>query len=748
MDPTSICNGVSPNVARSQTRIRPFNAESAKLLEVEYDGESSDEAVLTLIFSESVEFEVNMSSLSFDVAVSVGQSADGILPLDSALDPKPLHRLVEQPKTATADWAVNLMSLQRTPTVADVPQLQPAVGETIYYTEVLVHGKNWYRVRLGNFDTAALASQSMRLLRQDFPNAWIEQTDPDLNSIELISAQRESPVDESEPSNASTDAVSKVDSLMDDARKAMLADETSRAIQIYTKVLQQPAHPRHPEAQEFLARAREKNGQMAHAKAEYERYLSLYPNEESAARVSQRLAAMLATRRASSGTSPSTDGGARSPSPRVKNWRIQTFFSQYYRRDANQQNDQEEIVSQSALYSDINFDARRRGQRFDFSSRISAGYRNDFLDDGANRGSAMRVSYAYADLADASSGLRARIGRQSRNSGGILGRFDGLNLGYEAGENFLVNAVYGRPAYSSNDGVDSTRSFYGASATYRPPLDGLELGIFYLEQEIEGITDRQAVGGEFRYFGENQSVWGLVDYDTSYDELGSAFLQASWRFASRLSLHGSYDRRHSPYLSAGNALIGQPVLEFSDLLELFPVEELRQFGLDRSPLSTSVTIGLSHSLSPRFQINADFSQSTIESTPASGGVEATPANDYRYFSTSVVASSLLKEGDVTILTTRYSDSGNSQVISLLLDSRYPIRRSLRINPRLRVDRRQRLSSPDYEWLYTPAIRIQYRRSQKFRIDLEAGKQFSQHDALESNLDRESYFINVGYQVFF
>jgi hypothetical protein len=272
--------------------------------------------------------------------------------------------------------------------------------------------------------------------------------------------------------------------------------------------------------------------------------------------------------------------------------------------------------------------------------------------------------------------------------------------------------------------------------------------MFYVQQDIEGVEDRQAVGGEFRYFGDNQSLWGLVDYDTSYDLLGSAFLQGSWRFASRLSIHGSFNRRHSPFLSAGNALIGQPVRTFSDLLELYPVEDIRQFGLDRSPFSTTYTLGLSHSLTPKLQINANVSQSTIEPTPESGGVQATPGSTYSYFSGSIVASSLLKEGDVTIVTARYSGSGTARVISLFLDSRFPIGRTWRINPRLRVDRRQRLANDSYEWIYTPGIRVQYRRSQRFRIEFEAGKQYSQQDLAGVSLDRESYFINLGYQAFF
>lgn len=749
LEPTGICNGVSPLVAESRSRLRPFNSDKARLVELEYDGNISGGAVLTLTFSEPVSFNVEMDPVAFDVAVHVRV---GGTPIKSGAgknvaSTKP-RRQVIQPKEEQPDWVVNLASFRRIPTIADARALQVAEGQHLYYTEILIDGTTWYRLRLGDFDSAGTANNALAKLKSSYPGAWIDQVDTGSIPVELLAADREELPPTSRQADDDFGSMSKVDALMDEARKTMVAGDTSRAVQIYTKVLQLPAHPRHPEAQEYLALAREKKGQTAHAKAEYQRYLSLYPDSEGAPRVSQRLAALLANNRRSNQTvgSSSTSGVSRESRP--GNWRVQTYVSQYYRRDVNQQNDQDEIVSQSALYTDANLDARRRGDRFDFSSRISAGYRNSFLDDGRESDNTLRVSYAYADLADTVTGLRARVGRQSRSNGGVLGRFDGLNLGYELNEQFLFNAVYGKPAYSASDGIDSARTFYGASATYRPPVDGLELGLFYIEQDIDGVEDRQAVGGEFRYFGENQSLWGLVDYDTSYNQLGSAFLQGSWRFASRLSLHGSLDRRHSPFLSAGNALIGQPVLAFSDLLELYPVDDIRQFGLDRSPLSTTYTIGLSHSLTPKLQINANINQSTIEATPASGGVLATPGSTYSYYSGSVVASSLLKEGDISIVTVRYSDSDTARVMSLTLDSRFPFGKTWRINPRLRVDRRQRLSNDSYEWLFTPGIRLQYRRSRKFRIDLEAGKQFSQQDLVGIDLDRESYFINLGYQAFF
>ena len=84
----------------------------------------------------------------------------------------------------------------------------------------------------------------------------------------------------------------------------------------------------------------------------------------------------------------------------------------------------------------------------------------------------------------------------------------------------------------------------------------------------------------------------------------------------------------------------------------------------------------------------------------------------------------------------------------MLDSRFPIGRRWRINPRLRVDRRRILSDSSDELQYTPGLRLQYRHNRKFRIEFEVGKQFARRALENTDIDRESYFVSLGYQLFF
>lgn len=748
LQPTGVCSNAAPTIAGSRQQYRPLAADEASLVELDYEGDAAGGPLLTLVFSDPVHFDLLSTGPSAEIRVRVhlDESAAAAAKASSGATGVRVRR---QPEV-DSPYVINLSSSRRPHAASDIPALTVPSGTRLYQSEIELAGVTWYRLRLGPFTSTGDAEGELRKLRDRFPAAWIGRDTGGGDSAVTTSVATDATEAPFKSSNSALASIGldRIDELMNDARLAMVAGERSRAVQIYTKVLQVPNHDRHPEALEYLALAREKAGQTAHAKAEYQRYLSLYPDGEGAARVSQRLAALVASGRQSEKVAESSADTATRGRARSGTWRIQSFFSQYYRRDVNQQNDQDEIISQSALYSDMNLDARRRGERFDFSSRLSAGYRNEFLSDDRGSGDALRISYAYADLADAETGFRGRIGRQSRNTGGVLGRFDGLNLGYQISERVLLASVAGRPVYSASESIDSTRSFYGMSLSYGPVLGNLEIGTFYIEQDIEGIRDRQAAGAEFRYFGVDQSLWGMIDYDLAYKELASAFLQASWRFASRLSIHGSADRRGSPLLSTGNAIVGQPVTSFAELALIFTEEELRQLGRDRTSTSTTYNLGLSYPLTPRLQMNVDASQTTMAGTPSSGGILATPDMSYSYYSGNLVISSLLREGDVSIIGMRYSDSDTSTLVSMTLDSRFPIGRKWRLNPRLRIDRRHITADLSHEWLYTPGMRIQYRRSKRFRLEMETGKQFSQRDMNGAELQRQSWFINLGYQAYF
>ena len=752
IESTGICNGVSPSVSSIREQYRPANADDANLVSVEYDGESGADAVLRLTFDENVRYFVRPNGDDNSIVVRVFLNSDeqsaGV-----AENSRTSKRIVSEEQSSAA-YVINLASSRRPPGAADLPGSEAPAGKEFFYTEVTIDGVLWHRLRLGFFETAQDASQALVRVRNEYPSAWIDRGRDDASNVILRESAAPSAVavarsnTQEEPAISGTADSARIDELMREARRAMTAGEISRAIQIYTKVLQLAPNAHELDAQEFLGLARERNGQLAHAKAEYQRYLALYPDSPGAGRVQQRLSSLLAQGSPPPVAQASTQSPSSETAGRFDDWNIRTFFSQFYRRDVNQVNDNDEVISQSSLYSDLNIDARRRGERFDFSTRLTAGYRNDFLEESTSSGNDLRVSYAYADLADSHSGLRGRVGRQSRSTGGVLGRFDGFNLSYQLSERISLDAVAGKPVYSTSNGVDESRTFYGVSANSGLFVDDLNVGVFFLQQDASGLTDRQVIGGEARYFSDTKSLWGLIDYDIAFQELGSVFLQGSWRLPNWFTVTGMLDRRRSPFLSTSNALIGQFDTTFDELASTMSEEELRQLALDRAASTTTVTIGLSRALTPKLRINLNASQATIDATPSSGGVLGTEKSTYVYVSSDLVASSLFTQGDVSIFSIRYADSNTTEVLSARLDTRFPIGRSFRINPRIRADLRQIKSDLSEEIIITPGLRIQYRWGKRLRLDLEAGRKFANRELADEDLKRESYFVNFGYQFFY
>ena len=139
LDPTGICNGVSPVVAASRSRLRPVNSDNAQLVDVEYDGDSPAGPTLTFNFSQSVSFDVDMSGVAFDVTVAVTPDLEGTAkPAEPASRQTVAHRQVARPTPADPDYVINLASFTRTPTVADAEGLELASDQRLFYSEVLL----------------------------------------------------------------------------------------------------------------------------------------------------------------------------------------------------------------------------------------------------------------------------------------------------------------------------------------------------------------------------------------------------------------------------------------------------------------------------------------------------------------------------------------------------------------------------------------------------------------------------------
>ncbi len=535
---------------------------------------------------------------------------------------------------------------------------------------------------------------------------------------------------------------------MEEARQAMAKTDYNHAIALYTKILEYPDHAYRQDAQEYLGLARERNGQLAHAKAEYETYLKLYPKGEGADRVRQRLTGLLTAQ------APARDKLPKQARRKdVPLWNVRGGFSQYYRRDVSTIDGFGTTVNQSALDSNLDVIAQLTQPTYEMRTRFTGGYRNDFLD-GNNNGfgssSPLSITSLYVDAADRHHQNLGRIGRQSQNRGGVLGRFDGMLLSHQLTPFVKVNLVSGYPVdYSTVDRISTQTLFYGINADFGTYANTWDFNTFAVQQTSEGLLDRRAVGGEVRYFKPNHSALGLADYDVSYQTLNMILLLGNWLFPDNSSLNVVIDQRKSPILTTRNALIGQLDGSLSALNQRFTEDQIRQLALDRSADSHNYTISLAHPLNDKLQISGDLTLSTLSSTPASGGIDAIPASgeDWNY-SVQLMGTDLIKGGDIAIIGLRMDNNSTSDTISLNLNTRYPVTQALRINPRLRIDHRHFTTDNSTQWTTAPSVRVNYRLRRYFNLEFEAGGDWTSRDAPGATSKTTGYYISAGYRADF
>ena len=165
------------------------------------------------------------------------------------------------------------------------------MGARTYVSETVVDEQRWYRLRAGPFVNEAAAKQALANSRGEFPKAWVAISDDDtLNEVGTPSGV--ATVRSTAPQVNASMTPDEIKRTLAQAKDAFRHKDYATAIPLLTQVTQQPEFPQRADAQEMLALARERSGQVAHAKAEYEDYLQRYPTGDGPTRVRKRLQAL------------------------------------------------------------------------------------------------------------------------------------------------------------------------------------------------------------------------------------------------------------------------------------------------------------------------------------------------------------------------------------------------------------------------------------------------------------------------
>ena len=271
---------------------------------------------------------------------------------------------------------------------------------------------------------------------------------PGLTGIEVVLSRRAgrvtveaSDVPAPKPSRAATRdlpaSAEEMDKLLADARAAMQERDYDSAIRLYTKLLEYPENAARPQAQEFLGLARERKGQLAQAKKEYEEYLRRYPEGADVEAVQQRLAAIVTLDGATRPTKGALD---------ASRWTVDGAIAQEYRHDKNDvlsNGVTANGVGQTALDSEADLQIRRRGDQYDFKSRVFVGYVRDMLSGTGAAPNIIRLPQAFVEVDDHKKNWIARLGRQSQTNGGVYGSYDGAYFSWQPRTNLRLSAAAG-----------------------------------------------------------------------------------------------------------------------------------------------------------------------------------------------------------------------------------------------------------------------------------------------------------------
>lgn len=530
-------------------------------------------------------------------------------------------------------------------------------------------------------------------------------------------------------------ATQAINQQLQQAKSALARGDTASAITLYRAILEQPPHPLQQDALEYLGVALERQQDYDRAAKIYQAYLNEYPDAAGVPRVRQRLEGIALMQEV--------------PPPELRKAKTQAgkettrwfgVLSNSYQHYSSDQGVGEWENLQSAWVTDVNLNGRHRGEEMDVKVLVSAGYWNDFNDETPEP---ERLSTAYADVYHKSTGQQVRAGRQTTNGEGMLGRYDGVRYSKSLGPQYAVNGIWGHPVISSRDiEINSDTQLYGLSLDITPPQSRWKHNLFVTEQTVNGMLDRQAVGGEVNFIDKNQSWLSYLDYDVNFNELNTVMLNANWFGADESHYYVALDYRRSPVLTLSNALIGQTLTELDQLAALgFTDSELEEVALDRSAISQSVSAGTSRRFHPHHRWAVDASLWQLSGLEESVGVPGFDGTDLETnLSVQLISNDILWQRDLSWFTLRYADLTTSQLYSVTAEIRVPIDSRWRVRPKLQIYERSFTEVDGAETSVQPLVRLEYQPDKAWNFELDAGAEWLSSDQNGFSVERLDYLL--------
>lgn len=528
--------------------------------------------------------------------------------------------------------------------------------------------------------------------------------------------------------------------LMQFARKNLAGFYNLTAIDTLNKLLLLPRNDYTQDAQEWVGVARERANQLDKAKLEYELYLKLYKNGEGVARVRNRL-----SRLGNKPVQPPVTIERTTTRNQEKQTQAFGSLSMYYYNGASKidtvstfgntlNQSTFSALDQSALITSA--DATERFISEEFDNRIvfrDTAYSN-FLPGQTGKN---KLNSAYLDIKNKLSDYSARLGRQNSNGKGVLGRFDGATVGFSATPSIRVNAVAGQ---LSDYTIGSKPVFYGASMDMGP------VTLYAINQMIDDVLDRKAIGTEIHYFQPTKTAFALLDYDTSYSTINTAMFQGTYSADAELTYNLLLDHRKSPYISTRNALYGSTTTSVADLLQNMSETELRALAAARTGSTNLIQFGISQQVSEKWQVGGDVRVSNFEGLLASGtttveGIIPEAPSSGNEWATSIQLSgnNLYSSRDVSVFNLSYITSPTYKGQSFYVYSHGMLTEKWSMDASMQLYRQETDAGTTMTRI-VPTLRSAYQMRQQLSFELEAGIELSRSESsLESSEIRRQFF---------
>lgn len=548
--------------------------------------------------------------------------------------------------------------------------------------------------------------------------------------------------------------------MMAQGRDALLAGEMFAAIEAFNQVLNLPPNKYSADAQIWMGIARERTGQIAKAKLEFELYLKLYPAGKEVRWVRERLSILARVQPAVPAAKPAAVAA------RTQRTEFQTStygsLSTYYYHGASQTDTVAfiggtptpttlSLTDQSSLINNVSLTARSFNDEFDNRLVLQDFYSVSFLPGQPDRN---RLNAAYYDVKNRILNYSARIGRQSAFGGGVLGRFDGLSAGYGFLPDWRANIAVGR---MSDVTLDSPPSFYSVSVDFGVN-EALGGSVYVINQKIGGITDRTATGGYLRYLEQGSTAMAMLDYDTQFKQVNILTVQGTLHQESGIDYNFLVDRRKTPTLGIMNAVngatytqgipnldpvTGDPIPDsftfvsapstIADLLQNgWTQQDLVDLARKRTADSNLLLLGVTKRIQEKWQIGSDISVTNTSGLPESGtdlgngitgreGYFAPTASSGNAWAISgrVSGSDVLFARDTSMTSLSYSKSNFAHGTSLLLYNRAPLREQWTLDTTLRLFR-QSDTAGGTSSTTSPELKLSYALRNNLTLEADGG----------------------------